>query len=126
MIIGIGTDIIEIHRMRDSLTRYGEHFTKKIFTTTECLYCLNKPDPAIHFAARWAAKEAFAKAYRTGIGEHIGWHDVEIQRASNGAPHLVLYGTIATYCLEYTIHLSLSHVHEYAVAMVVIEDRKRL
>lgn len=122
MIVGIGTDIIEVHRMRESLARYQRHFTKKIFTSNECDYCESKAEPAVHFAARWAAKEAFAKAFRTGIGEHIGWQDVEIQRAPNGAPHIALFGAIAEQCSHYTIHLSLTHTHDYAVAMVVIEQ----
>lgn len=122
MIIGIGTDIIEVHRMRAVLTDYSTRFIQKIFTESEQAYCASKADPAIHYAARWAAKEAFAKAYRTGIGEHIGWHDVQIERASTGAPHIVLFGAIAEQCRTYKLHVSLTHTHEYAVAMVVIED----
>jgi holo-[acyl-carrier protein] synthase len=124
MIHGIGTDIVEIRRVQDSIVRYGERFLARIFTDAERSYCHAKAEPARYasYAARFAAKEAFSKALGTGIGEHAAWTDVEIFVDDVGKPHLRLHGAVGARLQEQYLHLTLAHAHDYATAMVVIES----
>ena len=77
-IFGIGIDVIEVERIEEAMREFGDRFLDRIFTAEERDYCLNQKRPAIHFAARWAAKEAVSKAFGTGIGELLAWQDMEI------------------------------------------------
>ena len=79
-VVGLGIDTIEVSRIRDSIENHGDHFLNKIFTAEEKNYSGDKADPAPFYAARFAAKEAVAKAFRTGIGKEFGWLDSEIVR----------------------------------------------
>lgn len=122
MIIGVGVDIIEIARMKRAI--HSERFIKRIFTPLEQKYCYNKHTQAAScFAARFAAKEALAKAFGTGIGAGR-WLDIEVINNSMGAPQIQLAGTFAelqqTQNIKY-IHLSLSHCRDYAMAQVILE-----
>ena len=97
MIIGIGTDIIAIHRIESLLNRQGESFPNKIFTPTERTFAatLSPMRQVAFYAKRFAAKEAVAKALGTGIGAAAHWQDIEILSAPNGAPTVQLSGTAA-------------------------------
>lgn len=124
---GIGTDLVEVDRIAASIREYGDAFLSKLFTTTERGDCDAHADPAPHYAARFAAKEAVAKALGTGIGGHCGWLDIEVLRTDSGAPHIRLYAAAMDFARSSrisTVHISLSHTraHATAVAVAVRED----
>jgi holo-[acyl-carrier protein] synthase len=125
MIVGIGTDIIEIARIQGSIERYGEQFVRRVFTNAERAYCEAKSHHArwASFAARFAAKEAFSKALGSGIGEYMAWRDVEVVLDNLGRPHLSLSGMISEHLAASIVHVSLSHSAAYATAVVVLESR---
>lgn len=121
-VFGIGIDVVEVGRIASSISEFGERFLTRIFTDEERAYCLAKAKPELHFAARFAAKEAVAKALGTGIGKDVGWLDVEIQRAESGEPSLKLSGNAQTFCEKHGIvevKISLTHAREYAAANAV-------
>lgn len=124
MIVGIGTDIVEVDRIRDSHKKFGEKFIDRILLPAEKAYCLSHTDPAPYIAARFAAKEAIAKAFGTGIRESLGWHDMEITREDTGKPVVQLHGR-AQALLEKTgsdrLHITLSHTAQHATATAVLE-----
>ncbi|MFQ6082661.1 MAG: holo-ACP synthase [Candidatus Aminicenantia bacterium] len=113
MIVGIGIDIIEVNRIKkaDQKTR---RFLERIFTKNELNYCLSKKNKYQHLAARFAAKEAFFKA----IGKRISWKDVEVRNLPSGKPELKLLNPSLSF---EKIHLSLSHLKEYSLAVVILE-----
>ena len=121
MIIGIGTDIVEIERIAASLSRHGEHFTERVFTPNETAQA---HDRISYFAGRWAAKEAAAKALGCGIGEMCALTDIEIVDNDAGAPQLFCTApalkTFAGKFLRW--HVSISHEKAYAVATVILEN----
>jgi holo-[acyl-carrier protein] synthase len=90
LLIGIGADLCEVARIREVNTRQGDRFLEKVFTAEEIAYCRGLADPAIHFAARFAAKEAVAKAFTTGIGADFGLHSVSVRNGERGEPLAVL------------------------------------
>src|SRR3990167_8633068 len=87
-ILGLGNDIIEIDRIRQSIERYGGHFLDRLFTQTEQAHCLKFKDSAPHFAGRFAAKEAVAKALGKGFGADLAWHDFEVIGDEHGKPEI--------------------------------------
>ncbi|MCW0220764.1 MAG: holo-ACP synthase, partial [Prosthecobacter sp.] len=90
--IGLGIDLVEVARIRDLLTKHGERFKERTFTAGEIAYCDSCADPAMHYAARFAAKEAAAKAIGTGLwAEGVDWKDIEITRETSGKPTLHLH-----------------------------------
>ena len=90
-IIGLGLDATDIHRIADTIARYGERFLQRIFTDGEVAYCTRRRVPSIHFAGRFAAKEAAMKALGTGHSQGVLWRDVEVVR-HGGPPQLRLHG----------------------------------
>ena len=124
MILSIGIDIIEVYRIRETMTR-TPRFVERVFTEQERLYCEKKGVAAAQsFAARFAAKEACLKALKTGWSGRITWHDIEILNDENGVPNLKIRGE-AKNILEKTganqVHLSISHTTDHAVAQVILE-----
>ncbi|EKE20464.1 MAG: holo-[acyl-carrier-protein] synthase [uncultured bacterium] len=120
-ISGIGTDIIEIERLRNSYLRKGQAFIDKLFTDDEKKYCLKYKDPIPHFAARFAAKEAVVKALGIGFGKEISFLDIEIVNESNGKP-IVIVSENAKKNFNYTnILISISHSEKYATAFCLIQ-----
>ncbi|MCZ7555558.1 MAG: holo-ACP synthase [Bacteroidia bacterium] len=120
-ILGIGVDIEEIVRFEGLLGDWGGRFEKKVFTEDEIAYCRGKLIPAQHFAARFAAKEAFSKAIGTGWRGQFSWKDVEVCNDDNGKPSFRLHNSLADQFGQFNIHLSLSHSTAYVTAMVVVE-----
>ena len=124
MIFGIGTDIVEVDRIREFSNKFGEKFLNRILLPTEQKYCLNYTDPAPYIAGRFAAKEAIAKAFGFGIGEKIGWHDMEIVREESGKPNVQLHGK-AQLLMDKTgskkVQITLSHTNKHATATAIIE-----
>ncbi len=121
MIIGHGIDAIEIARIRKVIAQWGDRFLQRIFTEQELTYCRRKSSPEASLAARFAAKEAFAKAAGIGIGHKIGWRDIEVVVDKNGAPRLCLHRESAMAYGKYRIWLSLSHSQTMATASVILE-----
>ena len=93
-IIGLGLDATDIGRIRATIDRYGTRFLTRIFTEREVAYCMRRREPAIHFAGRFAAKEAAMKALGTGHSQGVLWRDVEVIR-HGGPPQLQLHGGAA-------------------------------
>jgi holo-[acyl-carrier protein] synthase len=121
-VIGIGLDLTEIGRIRDLLAKHGERFKERTFTLEECAYCDSHTDPAPHYAARFAAKEAVAKALGTGFSQGVGWLDIEVLRAESGQPSVCLHGGAAAYAEQLGINqwmITLSHSRDTAAASVV-------
>lgn len=124
MIVSIGVDIVEVYRIRETISR-TPRFVERVFTPEERAYCDAKGMAAAQsYAARFAAKEAFLKALKTGWRGKITWHDIEIVSGENNVPSLEIRGE-ARKILENLganqIHLSLSHTTEHAVAQVILE-----
>jgi holo-[acyl-carrier protein] synthase len=123
MIIGIGTDIAEIDRIRKSVEK--EAFKTRVFSAAEIAYCESKANSAESFAARFAAKEAFFKAVGTGWRGGMAFNEVEVLNDELGKPTLNIIGETANIVKEKNIrviHVSLSHVKDVAMATVVLED----
>ena len=120
MIRGVGIDIEEVGRFATLLQRWGRQFTTRIFTDTEIAYCESKHRPSQHFAARFAAKEAFAKALGTGWRGPFAWKDVEIVNDMNGKPIVRLSNEIQRTVGSGSIEISLSHTAQYVAAVVLI------
>ncbi len=121
MIKGIGVDIVEIDRIRKSLKEYGDKFLNKIFTLEEVKYCKTKRNMHQHLAARFAAKEAFSKAFATGWTGEFRWRDVEVLNDPSGKPNISLYGNLKRQLSRTRVFISLSHSDSSVVAVVVIE-----
>lgn len=123
MILGIGTDIVAIKRIQSSIENYGDRFVKKIYTETEQAYCKAREKTAVlHYAGRFAVKEAFSKAIGTGIRQGFVWNTVGVVNEPSGKPEIALTGVLQERWGHYKIHVSISHTEEYAMAMVIIED----
>jgi holo-[acyl-carrier protein] synthase len=128
MLVGTGIDIVEIERIAHSITRYGDHFLEKIFTPEEIAYCQRKKkNSAESFAARFAAKEAGAKALGTGIQHGVAWKELEVRRRPGHRPTLHLTGRALEFAERLGVaHVSLSITHTATLAMasVHLEDGK--
>ena len=121
-IYGIGIDVVEVGRIASSMGEFGERFTHRIFTEAERKYCAAKAKPELHYAARFAAKEAVAKALGTGIGKQVSWLDLEVTRGENGEPSLAITGSARQFCQQNgiaDIKISLTHARDYAAANAI-------
>src|SRR5665213_4575615 len=125
MIVGSGVDMIEIERIAETLARYGDRFCQRIYRPGEILYCRRKRNAAESFAARFAAKEAAAKALGTGIQQGVGWQDIEVVRAPSGRPSLIFHGRAAAIARQLGAShavVSLTHTRTQALAQVLLEN----
>lgn len=117
---------MEIARIHDSIARYGERFISRVFTAEEVAYCRRKiHNAAESFTARFAAKEAGAKALGTGIARGVSWREIEVRRLPGCRPTLHFSGRAAQQARAMgvqRVHLSLSHSREFATAVVILED----
>jgi len=121
-IFGIGIDIVETARIRQSIERHGVSFLKRIFTEREQKYCDRMKNPEIHYAARFAAKEAVSKSFGTGFGKDLEWTDVEVIRKKSGEPQIELKGEGKRFAEEngiVRVMITLSHSDHYAVANAI-------
>jgi holo-[acyl-carrier protein] synthase len=124
MIIGVGNDILEVARMERELEQGGSEFRDGVFAAGEIAYCERKRYPARHYAARFAAKEAFFKALGTGLSDGLSWLEVGVNRGPAGEPGLVLSGETARLAKRRGVErafLSLTHTADLAMATVVLE-----
>jgi holo-[acyl-carrier protein] synthase len=118
MTLASGVDLIEIARVKEAIDRHGERFLERVFTPSELESCRGRSES---LAARFAAKEAAAKALGCGIGE-VGWRDIEVVGNANSAPLLRLHGDAARLAEEQGLthwSVSLTHTHQHAMAFVV-------
>ena len=127
--VGLGVDVVEIERIRAILAR-TKSFAEKVFSAEERAYCESKAAPAIHYATRFAAKEAVLKAFGTGFSEGIRPRDIEVRRTAKGRPYAVLHGRAKEVAVELGVRelpISLSYTHSEAVAcaMAITEDSVR-
>jgi len=125
MIVGSGIDLAEIKRIEEAVERFGERFLRRIYTMSEQAYCLRKRKSAESFAARFAAKEAGAKALGTGISKGVHWLEIEVTREPSGRPGLRFHGRAAQIAARLGVvnaTLSLTHTTELAMASVVLEN----
>ena len=123
-VYGIGIDLVEVERVTAALEKHGDVWTHKIFTERERAYCDAQHEPAIHYAARFAAKEAVAKAFGTGIGKNAALQDLEVVNSDNGAPKMLLHGDAKDFAKEQGIAhvlISLTHTKDHAAANAVAE-----
>src|ERR1700732_3133925 len=124
MIVGTGVDITEVPRIKAALERFGDRFLARVFTPNEVHYCLEKANSAERLAARFAAKEAGMKAIGTGLHFGVTWQDVGVVRAPGGRPGILFTGKAAEFAAQLgckSVHLSLTHTKEQALAFVVLE-----
>jgi holo-[acyl-carrier protein] synthase len=125
MVLGLGTDLIEIERVQASMDRFGERFLDRVFTAGEIAYCMRKKQPAESFAARFAAKEAGAKALGTGISRGVSWKEIEVTREIGKRPMLHFSGRAGELAKRMgvrRVQLSLSHSRKLAMAVALVED----
>lgn len=124
MIVSIGIDIVEVYRIRDTIAR-TPRFVERVYTEGERAYCESKGAAAAQsYAARFAAKEAFLKAIKTGWRGKITWQDIEVMSDADGVPTLKITGEAARILNERgadRVHLSISHTTDHAVAEVILE-----
>ena len=124
MILGVGIDIIEVERIKDSHERFGERFLNRILHPNEISYCLSHKAPAPFLAVRFAAKEAISKAFGTGIGAQLGWRDMEVGRKESGEPFVILHEAGQKLLKERgarAVLISLSHTQNYATAVAILD-----
>lgn len=118
---GIGIDLVEVSRIREMLEQHGQRFKDRTFTASEIAYCDACAEPAMHYAARFAAKEAVAKALGTGIwSEGVNWTDIEVVREASGKPVIVLHGAAKQHAGDATCLVSLTHTRDLAMAQVLL------
>lgn len=121
-VLGLGIDLAEVSRIRALLQKNGDKFKQRVFTKGEISYCDSKADPALHFAARFAAKEAASKALGTGFSEGIGWQEIETVSSENGAPSIKLHRAAADRAAAMGVGVmmvTLTHTADMAAASVV-------
>ena len=126
-ILGTGVDIIEVARVATAYERFGKRFLERVLRPDEIEYCLSHKEPGPFLAARFAAKEAISKAFGTGIGQALGWQDMEVVREPSGKPRVVMHDKGQVLMGEHQadeVHLSLSHTNIHAVAMAILERRE--
>ena len=124
-IIGLGLDATEIDRIAATIERYGDRFLRRVFTDGEIAYCTRRRVPAIHFAGRFAAKEAGMKALGTGHSQNVLWKDVEVIR-HGGPPQLQFHGGAARRFAAMdarTSLVSITHTETLAFAQVLLIGR---
>ena len=124
MIYGTGIDLVEIQRMTDIIKKWGGRFVTRVFSQGEIDYCNSRACPAIHFAARFAAKESFLKSLGTGLGMGVNLREIEVSQDQFGKPGVMLQGRAADILSGLgigAVHLSLTHTRHSAAAMVILE-----
>ena len=131
MIFGIGTDIVAINRIEDGLLKHGDRFLHRILSDTELAEytklnsSVNTHSATRFVAKRFAAKESFSKAFGTGIGEAVGWHDVWVTHDTNGKPLIAVSPALQLHLDAAGVnrtHLSISDEHDHVIAFVVLES----
>lgn len=127
MIVGIGSDIVDVERIRKSWHNHAERFLNRVFSPAEQTYCLAHKDPAERMAGRWAAKEALLKAMGSGLIGKMHLYEIEITNNNLGAPLITLTGAVQEYVQQLGIDLSIwctiSHAAGVATSTVILEQK---
>ncbi len=122
MIVGLGTDIVDVERIAKMIADHGDHFLARVFTPTEIAHCQHRRESAPHYAGRWAAKEAVMKVLGTGFTSEVGWTEIEVQSKPTGQPFVVLHGStqdVANRLGISEILITISHTKSYATATAI-------
>lgn len=114
----VGLDLADVGRIRTAIARHGERFLRKVLTDREAAYCLSRPDPAPHVAARFAAKEAVVKC----LGGGCTLREIEVWREGSGAPRVVLSGRALERAAGRRVIVSLTHLDHLAAAVAALVD----
>jgi len=125
MIIGLGSDIMDIARMKRELSRTDLDIRRDLFTEHEIMYCTAKRYPERHFAARFAAKEAMVKSLPVEKKAPLRWQDIEIRNTTNGKPYFFFTGELQALIEKLavrTVLVTLSHTPAWAMATVILES----
>lgn len=126
VIVGLGTDIVEIVRIGRMIERHGELFLNRVYTEEEIRYCQRRREYLQHYAGRWAAKEAVMKTLGTGFIRGIGWRDIEVLSRKSGQPMIALHGGARDKADELGIGeilITISHCRAYATATAIAVQR---
>lgn len=124
MVLGIGIDIIEIERIKESIDKFGDQFIKKIFTDDEITYCQGKKNKYQHYAARFAAKEAIIKALSSVRDEGANWKDMEIYNEPSGLPKVKLHNELKTYVDDNRdLKITMSHSKNYVTCFAILYSK---
>ena len=115
-VVAVGVDLTDVARVRSLVTRHPERFARRVLSSGEAAYCLSRPDPAPHIAARFAAKEAVIKC----LGGGCSLREIEVERALSGAPSVKLHGRAKARAGNYEVRISLSHLEQIAAAFAVL------
>jgi holo-[acyl-carrier protein] synthase len=121
-IFGVGIDLVNVGRLKAVMARYPTRLRARIFTDSEVAFCETLGDKYPSYAGRFAAKEAFSKALGTGLRGAIGWNEIEVLDNEKTRPTIRVTGRAAATLAGRKVHLSISHLSDYATAIVVIED----
>ena len=122
MIVGLGTDIVEVERIGRMVEQHGDSFVQRIFTPGEVEYCRQRKHSAEPFAGRWAAKEAVMKVLGTGFIQGTHFQEIEVIPEESGRPRIVLHGSTAEFAKQLGIGevlITISHCREYATATAI-------
>ena len=122
LIVGLGTDIVEVVRIGEMIERHGELFLQRVYTEQEIKYSQRHKQAIQHYAGRWAAKEAVMKTFGTGFTKGVGWKDIEVVSLKSGQPVIELSGGAARYAEKAGIDevlITISHCRAYATATAV-------
>ena len=122
MIVGLGTDIVEIKRIKKMIDRHGQHFLERVYTEAEVTYCSRKKHASESYAGRWAAKEAVMKTLGTGFIKGVHFVEIEVQVLKSGKPVIKLHGTTAEVAQGLGVNevlITISHCKEYATATAI-------
>ena len=121
-VFGVGIDLVKVGRVRDALERFPQRFRARVFTPSEVAFCESLADKYPSYAGRFAAKEAFSKALGTGLRGAIGWNEIDVLDNEKTRPTIRVSGRAEKILACRRVHLSISHLPDYATAIVVIED----
>lgn len=122
MILGMGTDIADLKRIRKILGNNPQRFLDRVFAKEELDICMVRRDPVPGLTARFAAKEAFSKSFSLVWGSGISWRDVAVINDENGKPEFLLRNKAVQIAAGKKLWLSISHTDKYAVATVIVEE----
>ena len=121
-VFGIGIDLVSVSRVRSAMDRFPDRFRARVFTPSEVAFCEGLADKYPSYAGRFAAKEAFSKALGTGLRGAIGWNEIDVLDNEKTRPTIKVTGRAEEILAGRRVHLSISHLPDYATAIVVIED----
>jgi holo-[acyl-carrier protein] synthase len=127
MIYGIGIDLVENERLKKIIAKWHNKFLERVYSESEIDYCSRHAPAAIHYGARFAAKESFLKALGIGLGMGVKLREIEVVHDHNGKPDLMLRGEAKVQIEKRKIgkvYLSLTHTHNYATAIVLLEKNR--